>query len=183
MHHFQYKDRDLYCEDASVATIAGEVKTPFYLYSHATLKRHFRAFDDSFKGIDHLTCFSMKSNSNLAVLRLFAKEGGGVDIVSGGELYRALKAGVDPRKIVFSGVGKTRQDMEYGLRSDILMFNAESSQELGLLNEVAAGMQRRARVAIRVNPDFELKASGMNLPLKEVVIGIHGQILRETRLI
>lgn len=155
MHHFQYKNQDLYCEDAPVKAIAEEVKTPFYLYSHATLKRHFRAFDDSFRGIDHLTCFSMKSNSNLAVLRLFAGEGGGVDIVSGGELYRALKAGVDPGKIVFSGVGKTREDLEYALRSGILMFNVESSQELELLNETAAGMQKRARVAIRVNPDVD----------------------------
>lgn len=155
MHHFQYKNMDLSCEDVSVAAIAEEVKTPFYLYSHATLKRHFRAFDDSFGEIDHLTCFSMKSNSNLAILRLFAREGGGVDIVSGGELYRALKAGVDPARIVFSGVGKTREDLEYGLRSDILMFNAESSQELGLLNEIAAGMEKQARVAIRVNPDVD----------------------------
>ena len=155
MNHFQYKNQALYCEELSVADIAEAVRTPFYLYSHATMKRHFRAFDDSFKGLDHLTCFSMKANSNLAIIRLFAGEGGGVDIVSGGELYRALKAGVDSRKIVYSGVGKTAEDLEYALRSDILMFNVESSQELGLLNEIAARMQKEAGVAIRVNPDVD----------------------------
>jgi len=155
MHHFQYKDKVLYCEEIPVTDIAEEVKTPFYLYSHATLKRHFRAFDDSFKGIKHLTCFSMKSNSNLAILRLFAREGSGVDIVSSGELYRALRAGVDPKRIVYSGVGKTAEDIDYALRSRILMFNVESEQELTRLDELAKGLGRKARVAIRVNPDVD----------------------------
>jgi diaminopimelate decarboxylase len=157
MHHFTYKNQTLYCEDISVADIAREVNTPFYLYSHATLKRHFRVFDDSFHGIKHLTCFSMKSNSNIAILRLFANEGGGVDIVSGGELYRALQAGVDSAKIVYSGVGKTREDIEYAIRSDILMFNVESPQELRLIDDVAGGMNKEARIAIRVNPDVDPK--------------------------
>jgi diaminopimelate decarboxylase len=155
MHHFQYKNKELYCEQVPVSDIAEDVRTPFYLYSHATLKRHFRAFDDSFNGIRHLTCFSMKANSNLAILRLFDREGGGVDIVSGGELYRALEAGVDPKRIVYSGVGKTVEEMEYALESDILMFNMESEQELNRLNETAGALGKKARVAIRVNPDID----------------------------
>ncbi|MEW6669944.1 MAG: diaminopimelate decarboxylase [Thermodesulfobacteriota bacterium] len=157
MNHFHYKDSELFCEDVPVSRIASEVGTPFYLYSHATLKRHFKAFDGAFEGIPHITCFSVKSNSNLAILRLFAREGGGVDIVSGGELFRALTAGVDPAKIVYSGVGKRVEDMEYALRSGILMFNAESSQEVRQLDEVARRMGTKARIAIRVNPDIDPK--------------------------
>ena len=111
MHHFQYRNNELYCEDVPVKAIAEDVGTPFYLYSHATLKQHFRAFDGAFSDIKHLTCFSMKSNSNSAILRLFANEGGGVDIVSGGELFRALKAGIHPGKVVYSGVGKRIEDL------------------------------------------------------------------------
>ncbi len=155
MHHFQYKNSELHCEDVPVSQIAKEVGTPFYLYSYATLKQHFRAFDDAFSDLSHLTCFAMKSNSNLAILKLFALEGGGVDIVSGGELYRALKAGVDPKKIVYSGVGKTSEDMRYALQSRILMFNVESSQEILLLNEIAGRMGKKAAVSIRVNPDID----------------------------
>jgi diaminopimelate decarboxylase len=155
MHHFNYKNNELFCEETPIADIAEDVGTPFYLYSHATLIKHFRAFDDSFKGIRHLTCFSMKSNSNMAILRLFANEGGGVDIVSGGELYRALRAGVDHKRIVYSGVGKTVREMAYALESDILIFNIESEQELRLLNETAGGLGRKARIAIRVNPDID----------------------------
>ncbi|MBW1766096.1 MAG: diaminopimelate decarboxylase [Deltaproteobacteria bacterium] len=155
MHHFQYKNNELHCEEIPVANIAKDVGTPLYLYSYATLRRHFRAFDNAFEGIRHLTCFSMKSNSNLAVLRLFALEGGGVDIVSGGELFRALKAGIDPEKIVYSGVGKRVEDLEYALRSDILMFNVESSQEILRLNEVAGRLGRKAKIAIRINPDID----------------------------
>jgi len=155
MHHFNYRDEELYCEDVPVRTIAEEVGTPFYLYSHATLLKHFRAFDRAFGDIRHLTCFSMKSNSNLAIIRLFAREGGGVDIVSGGELFRALRAGVDPKKIVYSGVGKRAEDLEYALESDILMFNAESEQEIGLLDDLAGKLGKKAPVAIRVNPDID----------------------------
>jgi len=155
VHHFQYKNNELHCEDVPVSRIAEEIGTPFYLYSHATLRQHFRAFDDAFNSVPHLTCFAMKSNSNLAILKLFALEGGGVDIVSGGELYRALKAGVDPKKIVYSGVGKTAEDMEYALQSRILLFNVESSQEIGLLNEVAGRLGKKAAVSIRVNPDID----------------------------
>ena len=155
MHHFQYRQDELCCEDLPVSRIAIKVGTPFYLYSYATLRQHFRAFDDAFAGVRHLTCFSMKSNSNLAILKLFSVEGGGVDIVSGGELFRALKAGVDPRKIVYSGVGKRSEDMEYALRSNILMFNAESSQEIFSLNEAARKVGKKAGLSIRVNPDID----------------------------
>lgn len=155
MHHFQYKGNELFCEDVPISEIADEVGTPLYLYSHATLKQHFKAFDDAFRDVSHLTCFSVKSNSNLAVLRLFALEGGGADIVSGGELFRALKAGIEPGKIVYSGVGKKIEDMEYALDSDILMFNVESSQEMVQLDQLAGKLGKKARVAIRVNPDID----------------------------
>jgi diaminopimelate decarboxylase len=155
MHHFQYQNMELYCEDVPVSEIARDVGTPFYLYSHATLRQHFKAFDGAFQGIEHLTCFSMKSNSSLAILRLFSQQGGGADIVSGGELYRALRAGVDPQKIVYSGVGKRTEDLEYALKSDILLFNVESSQEISQLNEAARSLGKRAPIAIRVNPDID----------------------------
>ena len=121
MNHFVYKNDDLYCEDVSVAYIAEQIGTPFYLYSYSTIKRHFMVFEEAFTDLDHLTCFSVKSNSNLAILRLLALEGGGVDIVSGGELFRAIRAGITPDKIVYSGVGKTPKDMEIALKSDIFM--------------------------------------------------------------
>lgn len=173
MHHFQYIDNELFCEDLPVSDVAHDVGTPFYLYSYATLRQHFRAFDDAFSGIKHMTCFSMKSNSNLAVLRLFGLEGGGVDIVSGGELYRALKAGIDPAKIVYSGVGKRDTDLEYALESDIFMFNVESIQEILNLNEVAGRVGKRARIAIRVNPDVDPKTHPyISTGLKENKFGI-----------
>ncbi len=155
MHHFQYRGDRLMCEEVSIERIAHDVGTPFYLYSHATLTHHFRVFDQAFAGIPHLICFAMKANSNLAILKLFADLGGGADVVSGGELYRALKAGIPPGRVVFAGVGKTREEMDYALKSDILMFNVESSQELRLLNEVAGSAGVKARVALRINPDVD----------------------------
>jgi diaminopimelate decarboxylase len=173
MHHFQYQKDELYCEEVPVSEIARNVGTPFYLYSHATLRKHFRAFDGAFSDLTHLTCFSMKSNSSLAILRLFAGEGGGVDIVSGGELYRALKAGVDPQKIVYSGVGKSIEDLKYALKSNILLFNVESSQEISLLNDVAKDLGEKAPVAIRVNPDIDPKTHPyVATGLKESKFGI-----------
>ena len=157
MNHFQYIADELYCEEVPVSKVAEEVGTPLYLYSHATLRHHFRVFDDAFSGMKHLTCFSIKVNSNLAILRLFVREGGGGDIVSGGELYRALKAGMEPEKIVYSGVGKRVEGLEYALKSGILMFNVESIQEILKLNEVAGKMGKKARMAIRVNPDVDPK--------------------------
>jgi diaminopimelate decarboxylase len=157
MHHFAYKNDELYCEDVSVAYIAEQIGTPFYLYSYSTIKRHFMVFEDAFADLDHLTCFSVKSNSNLAILRLLALEGGGADIVSGGELFRAMKAGIAPDKIVYSGVGKKPEEMEIALKSGILMFNVESDQELQTLNRIAGGIGCKATIAIRINPDVKPK--------------------------
>jgi len=157
MHYFHYRDGDLYCEEVPVATIAERVGTPFYLYSHRTLVRHFKAFDSPFEKVRHLVCYSVKANSNVALLRIFVNLGAGLDVVSGGELFRALKSGVDPKKVVFSGVGKTEQEIEYALDSGILMFNVESSQELARIDEIAGRRRTRAPVAIRVNPDIDPK--------------------------
>ena len=173
MHHFHYKKSELYCEDVPILSIAEKVGTPFYVYSHATLKQHFDAFDGAFSDVRHLTCYSMKSNSNKALLALFASRGGGVDIVSGGELYRALNAGVDPAKIVFSGVGKSLRDLEYAMSSEILMFNVESPQELLKLNQVALNSGKKARISIRVNPDVDPKTHPyISTGLKENKFGI-----------
>jgi diaminopimelate decarboxylase len=157
MNHFQYKNGELFAEEVAVQRIAREVGTPAYIYSLATLRRHYRVFDQAFAKVPHLVCFSVKSNSNLAVLRTFAKEGGGFDIVSGGELFRALKAGGDPRKIVFSGVGKKKEEIEHALNSGILMFNVESEQELTFIDQVSRGLGKRAPISLRVNPDVDPK--------------------------
>ncbi|HID70475.1 MAG TPA: diaminopimelate decarboxylase [Desulfobacterales bacterium] len=157
MNHFEYKDGELFCEEVPVSQIASEVGTPFYLYSKATLTRHFQAFDSGFEDIDHITCFAVKSCSNIAVLSLFGNLGGGADIVSGGELFRALKAGMDPKQIIYSGVGKTEEELRYGMESGILLFNVESEQELHRLNKVAGDMGMKAPVAFRVNPDVDPK--------------------------
>jgi diaminopimelate decarboxylase len=173
MHDFHYVDNELWCEECPVEMIAQEVGTPFYLYSHETLKNHFNVFDDSFASIPHIICFAVKANSNLSVLRIFARLGGGVDIVSGGELYRALTAGVDPRKIVYSGVGKKDEEIEYALKSNILMFNVESSHELQTINACAGRMGRKAGIALRVNPDVDPKTHPhISTGLKENKFGI-----------
>ncbi len=157
MHFFEYKNRQLHCEGIPIQEIAKKVGTPFYLYSYHTLVRHFTVFDEAFKGIPHLICYSVKANSNLALLRLFVNLGGGVDVVSGGELYRALRGGADPQKIVFSGVGKREDEIGDALRAGILMFNVESSQELQTINEVAGRIGKKAPISIRVNPDIDPK--------------------------
>ncbi len=157
MHNFEYRQGEFYCEQVPVSRIAKEVGTPCYIYSHATLIRHFHAYDGAFKNIPHIVAFAMKANSNLAILRLMAKEGSGVDIVSGGELFRALKAGVPPTKIVFAGVGKDPGEIAEALKADILMFNVESSAEIRAINEVAASIGKKARIALRINPDVDPK--------------------------
>lgn len=157
MHNFEYRNGELHCEQVPVSQIAKEVGTPCYIYSHATLVRHFRAYDSAFKNIPHIVAFAMKANSNLAILRLMAKEGSGVDIVSGGELFRALKAGVPPAKIVFAGVGKNAEEIRDALKADILMFNVESSAEIRAINDVAASVGKKARIALRINPDIDPK--------------------------
>jgi len=157
MHHFHYKGEELYCENVSLRTIAREVGTPCYVYSRATLQHHFTVFDDAFLGMPHRTCYSVKANANRAILGLFAALGGGADIVSGGELFRARQAGVPADRIVYSGVGKTRAEIDYALRENILMFNIESMQELEALNHQAAARGVKARIALRVNPDVDPK--------------------------
>ncbi len=154
MHHFAYRDGRLFAEGIPLEKIAQEVGTPFYCYSHATLERHFQAFEASLGSVPHLVCFSVKSNSNLAVLSVFLNQGAGLDVVSGGELYRAMKAGADPKKIVFAGVGKTVREMEEALRAEILLFNVESEQELVALDRVAGLGGMKAPVALRINPDI-----------------------------
>jgi len=155
MHEFKYRDNELYCEDVPVAKIAGEVGTPFYLYSLKTLRNHYRVFESSFSEIPHIISFAVKANSSLAILNVLAREGCGADIASGGELFRALRAGIDPRKIVYAGVGKTREEIRFALESDILFFNVESPQELKAIDEVARSLGRKARVSLRVNPDID----------------------------
>ncbi|MDJ0811984.1 MAG: diaminopimelate decarboxylase [Desulfobacterales bacterium] len=155
MHHFEYRNGELHCEEVAVKAIAKAVGTPFYLYSHATLKRHYEAFEGAFEGLDRMVCFSAKANSSLAVLALFARLGSGLDIVSGGELYRGLKAGFAPSRIVYSGVGKTAEEIDYALETGIFMLNIESPEELELVNQRAKQMGVRAPIAVRVNPDVD----------------------------
>ena len=155
MNHFHYRNREMFAEDVPLKRIAQEVGTPAYIYSLATLKRHYKIFDQAFAKVPHIVCFSVKANSNLALLRTFAKEGSGFDIVSGGELFRALKVGGDPKKIVFSGVGKKKDEIQYALNAGILMFNVESEEELIALNEIAAGIGKKAPISLRVNPDVD----------------------------
>jgi diaminopimelate decarboxylase len=157
MNNFEYRHGELYCEQVPVSRIAKELGTPCYVYSHATLVRHFKAYDSAFKNIPHIVAFAMKANSNLAILRLMAKEGSGADIVSGGELFRALKAGVPASKIIFAGVGKSAEEIRDALKADILMFNIESSAEIHAINEVAASVGKKARIALRINPDVDPK--------------------------
>lgn len=157
MHHFQYRGDELYCEDVAVREIAAAVGTPFYLYSRATLERHFRAFDGAFADTGRVVCFSAKANANLAILTLLGRLGSGLDIVSGGELFRGLKAGIAPEKVVYSGVGKKADEIDFALKSGILMFNIESLDELELINSRAGELGQKAPIAIRVNPDVDPK--------------------------
>jgi len=151
------KNGALYAEVVRVKDLAQHSGTPLYIYSTATLKRHFAAFDSAFDAVPHLTCYSVKANSNLAVLRLLASLGAGMDIVSGGELYRALLAGVPAERIVYSGVGKKAQEIAQALNAGILMFNVESVQELTRINDVARDMGKKAQVSFRINPDVDPK--------------------------
>ena len=157
MDHFLYQNGVLHAEDVAVTTIAEAVGTPFYVYSAATLKRHFRLFDEALAGMDHLVCFAMKSNSNQAVLKLMADLGAGMDVVSIGEYLRAKAAGVPGERIVFSGVGKTKEEMRLALEGGIRQFNVESEPELEALNEVAISLGAKAPITIRVNPDVDAK--------------------------
>jgi len=157
VNYFTYRENELYCEEVPVETIAEEVGTPFYLYSATTIERHYRVFEEAFADARHLVCFSVKSNSNMAVLNLMGSMGSGADIVSSGELFRAMKSGIDPGKIVYSGVGKRDDEIRYALSAGILMFNVESEEELKAIGRVAGDMSKVAPVSLRVNPDVDPK--------------------------
>ena len=157
MDHFLYRDGVLHAEDVAIPEIADAVGTPFYVYSSATLTRHYRLFDEALEGMDHLVCYAMKANSNQAVLKLMASLGAGVDVVSGGEYLRAKAAGFTGDKIVFSGVGKTRDEMRLALRGSIRQFNVESEPEMVVLSEEAVRLGVVAPITVRVNPDVDAK--------------------------
>lgn len=200
MPHFEYRNGELHCESTPLRLIADAVGTPTYVYSRATLVENYRAYAAAFAGSPHVIAYSIKANANLGVLALLAREGAGADVVSGGELFRALKAGVPPKKMVFSGVGKSREEMRDALKADILMFNVESAAELALLDRVAQEMGVRVPVALRVNPDVDpqthpyiatgLRSSKFGIPIAEApaeyekahrlagieVVGIHMHI-------
>jgi diaminopimelate decarboxylase len=200
MHFFKYRAGELYAEEVPVKKLAERYGTPLYIYSYNTLLRHFRAYSDAFKEYPHIICFAIKSNSNTAILRLFAKNGGGTDIASGGELYTALKAGIPTKKIVYAGVGKTDDEIRFALRSKILMFNVESEDELREIDRLAGMMKTKAPIALRINPDIDpethpyiatgLRTHKFGIPIEEAleyyrlaarlkninVIGIHKHI-------
>jgi diaminopimelate decarboxylase len=155
MHYFVYRGSELFVEDVSVKELAAEVGVPAYVYSARTLRRHYKVFDQALAGTDHLICFAVKALSNLSVLKLLAAMGSGFDIVSQGELARCLRAGADPRKIVFSGVGKTAEEIAAALNAGILMFNIESRPELHQIAAIARRLDKRAPVSLRVNPDLD----------------------------
>ncbi|OGQ35908.1 MAG: diaminopimelate decarboxylase [Deltaproteobacteria bacterium RIFCSPHIGHO2_12_FULL_43_9] len=179
MHHFNFKSEELYCEEVPLKKIASEVGTPFYCYSQATLTRHVQQFSEPFKDVDALLCYAVKANSNIAVLRLLLSLGCGADIVSGGELFRVLKAGGERKKIVFSGVGKREDEIEFALKEKILSLNVESAQELELVSNIAKKLKTKAPISIRVNPDIDPKthpyiSTGLlqnkfGIPLKEAI--------------
>ena len=157
MHHFAYRGGVLHAEDVSLADIAGAVGTPFYCYSTATLERHYRVLQQAFAGLDTLICYAIKANSNQAVIATLARLGAGMDVVSEGELRRARAAGVPADRIIFAGVGKTREEMAYALGEGIHGFNVESEPELDALSEIAAALGHTARIALRINPDVDAK--------------------------
>ena len=155
MDHFNYRNGQLYAEDVSVGDIAASVGTPFYVYSTATLVRHFQLFDDALDGMDHFICYAMKAASNQAILKTLGNLGAGMDVVSGGEYRRAIAAGIPPEKVVFSGVGKTLEEITLALQKGIRQFNVESDLELAQISEIASSMGKIAPIAIRINPDVD----------------------------
>src|SRR5881628_1233198 len=155
MDYFQYQAGELYCEEVPLARIAADVGTPVYVYSERTLERHVRVFDEAFQSVPHLICYAVKANSNINILRRFATWGTGFDIVSGGELFRVLRAVRSAEKVIFAGVGKTPDEIRYALNTNILFFNVESSAELELIHTIAREAGVRARISIRANPDVD----------------------------
>lgn len=179
MNLFNFRSGQLYAEDIPVKFLAEKYGTPLYVYSYNTLLRHFKAYDKAFNGFPHIICYAVKANSNLEILKLFAENGGGADIVSGGELYIALKAGILPDKIVYAGVGKTENEIRFALKSKILMFNVESENELREIDRVAGLMKKKAPIALRINPDIDpgthpyittgMKKYKFGLPIDEAI--------------
>ncbi|MCX7945049.1 MAG: diaminopimelate decarboxylase [Deltaproteobacteria bacterium] len=173
MHFFKYRGEELYAEDVPLSKIAKRFGTPVYVYSRKTIERHYKTYRDSFKYIDHLLCFAVKANSNPVILKLLARLGAGADIVSGGELYLALKIGMDPQKIVYTGVGKTEEEIAFALNSDILMFNIESEEELRQIDIIAKKLKKKARIGLRVNPEVDAKTHPyISTGLKKYKFGI-----------
>ncbi|MEW9797929.1 diaminopimelate decarboxylase [Alteromonas sp. CYL-A6] len=179
MDHFEYRHGDLFAEDCAVSDLAAQYDTPLYVYSRATLTRHWHAFDDAVGEHPHLICYAVKANSNIGVLSVLAKLGSGFDIVSGGELARVIEAGGDPRKVVFSGVAKTPEEIRFALESDILCFNVESEAELHRINAVAEEVGKPAPISLRINPDVDaqthpyistgLKANKFGIPWERAI--------------
>ncbi|MBN1636860.1 MAG: diaminopimelate decarboxylase [Deltaproteobacteria bacterium] len=173
MHDFMYKQGKLYCGDIDLAKIAKDVGTPFFCYSLPTIRRHIQAFEGPLAGVDHQTCFAMKANSSMAILSYMAGQGLGADVVSGGELYRALKAGIDGSKIVYSGVGKTVEEIDMAINAGIMMFNIESEEELEVIHEQAQALGKKVAISIRVNPDVDAQTHPyISTGLKENKFGI-----------
>ncbi|HIN82089.1 MAG TPA: diaminopimelate decarboxylase, partial [Chromatiales bacterium] len=180
MDHFNYRNGTLFAEDCNLREVAERHDTPCYVYSRATLERHWRAFDDAFADHPHLVCYAVKANSNLAVLNLFARLGSGFDIVSVGELQRVLAAGGDASRVVFSGVGKRVDEMRAALEAGIRCFNMESTAELDRLNQVAGELGVVAPVSLRVNPDVDAKTHPyISTGLKENKFGVEISTARE----
>ncbi len=155
MHYFEYRTGELHCEGVALERIAAEVGTPAYVYSEETLRRHVRVFDEAFQSIPHLICYAVKANSNINVLRRFAEWGTGFEIVSGGELFRVLRAGGSPQKVIFDGPGKTPEEIRYAVDAEILFFNVESAAEMAVIQQAARTANKRVRVSVRTNPDVD----------------------------
>ncbi len=173
MHFFRYRKGELHAEDVPLRVLAEKYGTPLYVYSQGTLERHVESYRKAFRGFPHLVCFAVKANSNLAVLNVLGKRGAGADVVSGGELYRALRAGIPASKIVYAGVGKTEDEIRYALKSKIMMFNIESGQELEEIDRVAGRMRTKAPIALRINPDIDpLTHPYISTGLKKYKFGI-----------
>src|SRR5207248_7068856 len=155
MHSFRYRDGQLHCEDVEVGRVAEKFGTPLYVYSAGTILDHYRRLDAALAPLDHLICYAVKANSNRAILKLLVEAGAGFDIVSGGELFRAIKAGANPKKCTFAGVGKARDEIEYAIEQGVYSFNVESEAELAHIDKIAGSKKSRAPIALRVNPDVD----------------------------
>jgi diaminopimelate decarboxylase len=180
MHSFEYRNDQLFCENVSLNSLANAHGTPLYVYSAGTIRDHFQRLDQAMSPVDHLICFAVKANSNIAVLDVLAKQGAGFDIVSGGELFRVIQAGGDPSKCSFAGVGKTRQEIEYALEQGIHSFNVESEEELRFIDKVAGEVGKKAPISMRVNPNVDAKTHKyISTGKSENKFGIDFDIIRD----